>query len=210
MHSSCAWGPFGQLVKNNYMTDSETDTKTSGLLAVDEYDIDILKYIGGSIMHSIRDRNKPSGKQTHKTAAMHDILNCLESDNKTDITQMSLTRMLDRGSQTYLKQKAVDLFVQLECHFHQLKGEQMASGDVFSKKCIDDKDVTECFYQLCCGSLAGDADKEHALNLIIKLFFKIRMHHSCRQLMEAHRRKQNLSKKRKRVLGKNWKQPVAA
>ena len=91
----------------------------------------------------------------------------------------------------------------MENTFPQLKPDQVISGKLFLHQWYNNKGIIVCFYELCYNSQAEDDDKEFVFSEVLKLFYKIRIHHICRIFMENYRNKQNLTKKQKSLVEKS-------
>ena len=154
-----------KLIQLNYKNAQDSSTASTSAATTDnvqvtETDRDILHYIGGSIIHSIKKKispNQPS-KESH-----HDILQCfICTDKPAAVNQKkTLTELFDRGGLTYVKPSVVDFLEHLERNFRDTFDTVSSSctGDAFVKQCLNNQVLTSTFYQLCYDCEADDIDK---------------------------------------------------
>ena len=180
---------FKKLVNLTYRNSQHTVPNTP-MTKITDSEKDILHFIGGSIIHKIENKLHRQGK-SQKTC-MH-ILQSFKSQEKDT---KSLTAVHDRGGLTYVK-KTFTTF--LEFAEHQFRSSSKFSTESFLHACRHNSALTSAFYDMIedCEDEEGDIQKHNVLEKILILFFKIRVHHKCRRMMDEHRAEQKISKKQK-------------
>lgn len=175
---------FTRLKAENYVSgDACEPTRT-----VSSEEKDILHYIGGSIVHSLRAQVKD--EDLDRLA----VIKCLSSDKPPSGTGRSLTSLYDRGGLTYVRNEVVTCLVRSEENFRLY-----CNADRFLATSISDKLITSEFYKCTYNSLATEKAKEDILQRLLKQFFKIRIHHKCKRYMDKYRLESKLSSKQKGI-----------
>lgn len=124
------------------------------------------------------------------------------SATNTTANARTLTAVLDRGGLTKLNGNTCQMFLTLEHTFRSLFGDESkvnASFATYFDKCCQQETVSSCFYDLLCRTDSTDSLKEKILKDIIHLYFKVRMHHKCKIIMDSYRRKTKTTKKSKGI-----------
>ena len=148
---------------------------------------DIISYVGGSVVKKLM-----AAKYTNRSIVQ--LLACQSDDPCA--AHISLTKIKDRGGLTYIKQSAFELFKKMEIVFRSLA---TVKGEVdklkFESMC---RSSLEDDFLFCIIEGGDELPTESVLfcvlNHIIRLFFKIRMHHRCKVTLEKIS-KDNIKKK---------------
>ena len=160
---------------------------SSRVISPDE--IDVVSYIGGFVICKLKQRNKLGMGYTM-------ILEAMESEEEPN--PKTLVAAKSRGRLINLNKDGQSLFLELECIFRDLYSLFIANVSVseYTEKCISNDIVQNCFHSAT-HSMENVKFKDSVLSGIIKLFFKIRVHHKCRCIVEKLRNKKLDSKKEK-------------
>ena len=121
------------------------------------------------------------------------IVKALESEEPPQ--PRTLVAAKSRGKLINLCKDGQYIFVELERVFRLLFPSSVinVSFSVYSDKCISNGIIQDCFHNLT-HNLIND-HKEKVLLDIIFLFFKVRVHHKCKCIIEQMRNKKHTSKK---------------
>ncbi|XP_055896729.1 uncharacterized protein LOC129928112 isoform X2 [Biomphalaria glabrata] len=190
---------FEILVENYYC---EPQTKKEGQKSVEiKYqDKDILDYIGGCILFKIKNQVGRLNETDVKKHIKLNIINVLVENDSEKSESCSLTNVLNRGSLIHIRSDLSTFFVKIESIFRIIfpnPVESFFSLESFIKRCLDTNDIVKCFFDSCNHSLAEHSEKMFILKLILKLFFKIRVHRKCKLFLEKYRKQKQISSKEK-------------
>jgi hypothetical protein len=155
---------------------------------------DITSYVGGSVIYKL-ERRAPAESQERQ------ILRTFISASEPEET--SLLAAKSRGKLTNITNDAKKMFIELEQVFRDIFPtftENMSYPD-YMKACCDNTVIQDCFYSGSY-SVSNSDVKDKVLLDVIKLYFKIRVHHRCRTVIEAVRAKSKISSKDKSLRSK--------
>ena len=197
---------FEQAVKRNYSSTANTKDSIaeSEEPPLENTDKEILHYIGGSIVHSLKQKCLRANKQN--TQSHMETLDCLlASEHPTETsTSATLTQLFDRGGLSYIRESVLSVLELLEIRFRTQVASSQSTRRQFVRDSLEDRVLSSKFYNICYGGQAEDKTKEQVLQEFIKLFFKIRIHNKCKFFMDEYRNKHHLQSKKK-SLRKNLK-----
>lgn len=155
-----------------------------------------IKYIGGCIVRKMKERVWRLPKNSYrelKLECLEDM--CLEREH----TEGDMTSLLDRGGLTYIKPEMVEMF----CRMEELFREKAGSGDVvkqcnsadFVRAGSNHRHIGDAF----CGTMCMHDSQviSDVLENCLVLFFKIRIHHRLKIIMDRRRFQENTSRKEK-------------
>ncbi|XP_055889512.1 uncharacterized protein LOC129926915 [Biomphalaria glabrata] len=163
-----------------------------------------INYIGGCIVKKIKRKVMRSAKTETRDKKLY-CLSLLVCQSQEETVENQMTFLLDRGGLTYIKSKVANLLYEAETTFQdmvgakdQLKLRNISVSD-FLQKCLDNQLITSAFYGLINdgNKIVNDEIMGEILDTIIILFFKIRMHHKLKVLMDSIRKQENKSRKEK-------------
>ena len=200
---------FEQTVKRNY--NSTANTKDSIAESeeppLENTDKEILHYIGGSIVHSLKQKYLRANKQN--TQSHMETLDCLlASEHPTETsttsehptqtsTSATLTQLFDREGLSYIRESVLSVLELLEIRFRTQVASSQSTRRQFVRDSLEDRVLSSKFYNICYGGQAEEKTKEEVLQEFIKLFFKIRIHNKCKFFMDEYRNKHRLQSKKK-------------
>ena len=157
---------FEKMVHNNYDTLAlQVDESIS--CDVSQEEVDIVEYIGGFVIHSLKKKANKTADTDEKahmllclsrlTLSSDRVSDSVTSTASTSVSaRKSLTQVLDRGGLTQIKPNVVQMFVELESIFRKcFTGEkQFLSSDLYISKCSQilsplacTKNCTVCMHQ---------------------------------------------------------------
>lgn len=168
---------------------SSTDSSKSGLSPAEE---DIAHYIGGFVCCKLKQR---SSDDSYK-----DVVRALVSSDEP--AKCTLLAAKSRGGLLHLTQDAKCVFVQFEEVFRLVFPPSSVKLDVgkYAKACLDNEVVQNCFHSLT--SSLDSAMKDKVFCDIISLYFKVRVHRQCKNIVEQVHCKKHDSKKAKALRSK--------
>ena len=174
------------------------------------FDRKIVKYVGGCCVGKIQKQMRRHGDHDIKleTFMCLDLLIEDRQDKTDDMTDRSdssrvrgrpedrqltgdMTEDLDRGGLTKVTQEAWEMFLSMENVFRDVTGASnfgaFNTESEFARRC--DSDVSSSFFNIIGSDETASAAVsrqvlEDTFDRIIKLYFKIRINHKCKQLME--------------------------
>lgn len=162
-----------------------------------------VSYIGGCIIKKIKQRMICSPKTEVQDKKMHclSLLVC----SKKDTVQNQMTLQLDRGGLTYIKPGVAKLFFEAETTFQDMVGgkDELKVKSIcvsnFLQRCLSNQIITSSFYEAVneCNNTVKEDIIGEILDTILILFFKIRIHHKLKVVMDSIRKQENKSKKEK-------------
>lgn len=121
------------------------------------------------------------------------VVNCLLKDRASvESEHVSMTSMLDRGGLTYVKSGLVTTFICMEEWFRCAK-----TRKEFTSGCLNNPSIISSYYDATYSCPASEDDKECILQQCLKLFYKIRVHHKCKMMMDKYRLQNQISSKKR-------------
>lgn len=132
-------------------------------------------------------------------------LSLLVCQSQEETVENQMTFLLDRGCLTYIKTKVANLLYEAETTFQDMVGAKdelkLRNNCVseFLQKCLDNQLITSAFYDIINegNKKVNDDILREILDNIVILFFKIRMHHKLKVLMDSIRKQEKKSSKEK-------------
>ncbi|KAK7481947.1 hypothetical protein BaRGS_00026855 [Batillaria attramentaria] len=185
---------FEHLKTINYgQTAAATDSKPDSVTSEER---DILQYIGGSIVCSIK--NKLTASSHDQEGKLLLIASLCGEKPSQEGSSASLTSLLDRGGLTYVKPGVIQCMEMMEMEFRR-HGNNVSAREKFMGACMNNQDLTSTFYSCTYKCLATEEEREDIFENMLRLFFKIRIHHQCKVFMDKYRAKNQLSSKQKGI-----------
>ena len=122
------------------------------------------------------------------------ILNNLVSDEVPE--EGTLLHAKSRGKLTNLTSDSKGLFVELEQVFRDTFPTVTAKIDAadYETACYKNQVIQDCFFSSA-SELDNVSVKDKVLSKIIQLYFKIRIHHKCKIILDSIRAKTKMSNK---------------
>jgi hypothetical protein len=167
------------------MLDRKWPLATIGIettISIDGKESDVLTYIGGCIAKKLHNKYGNGDKQEYI-----DFLTC--NADSPCAASSNMTKTLDRGGLTYIKQTTLILFKKMEFHFKRVTNDHKknVSKDDFVETCC--QSIEREFMSLLCesGNPIDDDLAYSVLRDVVSKFFRIRIHHRCKILMEKHK-----------------------
>ncbi|XP_076447573.1 uncharacterized protein LOC143284615 [Babylonia areolata] len=194
---------FQRLVSDCYCnrkSDCEPDT------FIPEEEKTVIRYVAGSVIKKIKQKLWRLQKNHHIDEQIECLNNLtLHSGEEEGCSQSAtdMTKLLDRGGLTYVKPNISEMFCTVEVVFRQLAGTgndvKEVSVNSFVAACLESTDVTERYYDTLyqCGQSLSTKIAGDVLIHILDLFFRIRIHHKMKIMMDKVRYELNLKKKQK-------------
>ena len=187
---------FHKLLDKNFQKKSNTSSKK--LESVSQKDIEIVAYIGGSLICSLK-KNK---KNKHILQLIEHFKLKQEFDDNEELNLPSYTQLiqtLDRGGLQYPSEQAQTFFMSLESKILEVCGDSSlnncSKGD-FITICSEDSEVREK-YNIVLDDEDFDELKNDLFVKFVKGYFNVRVHHECKMFMERYRNRKALSKHQK-------------
>ena len=155
---------------------------------------DILHYIGGSIINSLKNSLTLNEEQEGQIAVVDSL--ATKKAPKDIGFERSMTSLLDRGGLTYIKPGMAGCMAHLEEQFREM---HWGNREDFQTRCLNNAVLISEYYTATYSCLASEDDKEYILLRILKLFYKIRIHHKCKMLIDNYRFQRQVSSKKKGI-----------
>ena len=153
---------------------------------ITEAESDIAHYIGGFVIHALKRKTK----DVTELEVIETFLTCAETSSVT------LAAAVSRGGLVQLAKEGKSLFVELEQVFRDLFPTYATSVDVqtFASACYNNEVIQDCFSSITyqCHNIK---EQETVFGNLISLYFKVRVHHRCRNIVENLRRETKSSHK---------------
>ena len=164
----------------------ERKSSTVPDITFDTADCEILSYIGGSIVHKLHAKYGKGPQQQF-------IDRLKTSSNDYSSSFSNLIRAKDRGGLTFITKKAEQLFCGMEKIFRQL----LRYDTIHASKTMYLKSCFQTLRTIYLDSITIDGqpldqqehDASNTFHDIAVLFFKIRIHHRCKILIEQFKSK---------------------
>lgn len=170
--------------------DSTASVSPAAPLTAEE--VDITHYIGGFVVRQLKKRNSGSGYR--------DVIDTIISSDDPD--SHTLLAVKSRGGLLNLTTDGKALFAELEHIFRELFPPQTVhlsvskySGAV-TANCV----VQDCYHNS--SASVDSSQKDKVLMDIIALYFKVRVHHKCKLIVEKVRNKKRDATKEKALRSK--------
>jgi len=146
--------------------------------ALNTRDRQILFYVGGCIVHKLSTRYKLHPEKL-------ECIMYLRDDSNSTCSAASFTKLKSRGGLVFLKDGVLQFFELLECTFVSLFNvSHDLSVSVIHAKMISA--VEQDFMKYMSDLQTSDDVVGMILRDIVRLFYKIRIHHRCKIIMEQH------------------------
>lgn len=127
------------------------------------------------------------------------MLECLDLMTCESESEAGMTTLLTRGGLTHVKPEIAEMFYITESMFLQLAGSgsefRQISLTHFVSSALGNRSVTSCLDQ--CLSEQESSVKEALLVKVLELYFKIRIHHKIKCLMDKINLDEKTAKKAK-------------
>ena len=167
-------------------------------VVISEDELDIIQYIGGSIVRKVRQRaiNMSNHDERRKVTEM---VNDMASRDSTDVQQQDMIGILNGGGLSRPCPNMEYAFCSMEATFRRIfpMSSTVLKEDDFSRACVEDEQITCGYYESVCEVDCDDRLKEKVLRIILSLFFRIRSHHNCRKIIDQHKHDKNVAGKAK-------------
>ena len=164
-------------------TKSETVHPTTSVITAEERDI--AHYIGGAVVSKLKH------KCTDDESCIYHKLISEEAPK-----QGTLLHAKSRGKLTNLTADSKCLFVEMEQLFRDTFPTTAATINAadFQVACYKNQVIQDCFFSSV-SELDNTSSKEKVISKIIQLYFKIRIHHNCKIILDSVRSKNKKSNK---------------
>ncbi len=182
---------FADMLETTAVPASSATSSTSPAMTPAEEDI--AHYIGGFVCCKLRQRNSEN--------LYRDLVNSLH--NSEEPAESTLLFAKTRGGLLNLTEDAKCIFVQFEEVFRHLFPPSSVQLDIgtYFKACLDNDTVQNCFHSSTHSS-TDIGTKDKVLSNMISLYFKVRVHRQCRNVLEKVRSMKHDSKKEKSLRSK--------
>lgn len=178
---------FDMMIHEAY--DENISVSDSAATEIHESETDIVKYVGGAVVNKIKQRVWRLKRSTYKEEKLRclEALACAPQSNSADTPDM--TSLLDRGGLTYIKPNILQMFLAMEQLFRQTAASVSTDkAQDFTSKCMNTNAVSTCFYDTLYEFELSENVQEDTLQNILHLYFKIRIHHKLKLMMDTRRR----------------------
>ncbi len=150
-------------------------------------EVDIAHYIGGFVVKRLKQRSRQSELEVLETFV----------DSAPDFVQAkTLLAAKSYGQLTKLTQEEECMFFELEQVFRDICSVSVPHMNInqYKAQCLGNEVIQNCFYSSSY-HLEHSAAKDIVLSGIISLYFKVRVHHKCRTIVDRLRAKRKVSSK---------------
>lgn len=147
---------------------------------------DIAHYIGGCVISKLQKRSRTDGER--------EILSQFVSEAAPE--EGTLLDSKSRGKLTNVTKDTKTMFVEMEQVFRDIfpHTDKGVSEIQYKDVCYKNQVIQDCYFSSV-HSIDSISDKEKVLSDILHLFFKIRVHHKCKIIIDAIRSKAKVSSK---------------
>lgn len=147
---------------------------------------DIAHYIGGCVISKLRKRSRTDGER--------EVLSFFVSEEAPE--EGTLVNVKSRGRLTNITKDTESMFVELEQVFRDIfpHSDKSVSEMQYKDVCYKNQVIQDCFFNSV-HSVESTSDKEKIFSKILHLFFKIRVHHKCKIIIDKVRSKSKVSSK---------------
>ncbi|XP_025097062.1 uncharacterized protein LOC112565662 [Pomacea canaliculata] len=177
---------FECLLNKNYLVIASSTNIDNINEELSEDILDIVNYIGGSIITKMKQRLQRGRENSSK----EEQLLCLAHLTQEDDGVHSLTSTLNRGGLVFLKPATKYFFHLLEkktLEVFTLESVERCRLVDFQTMCSQDSVIASAFSGLTYEAESAEDNKEAVFEGIVRLYFKVRVHHECRQYMEKQK-----------------------
>ena len=155
-------------------------------------ELDIVHYIGGFVVSKLKKRSRVS--------EYREVIETMISSSEPEPGTLLAVR--SRGGLINLTQDGKSLFVELEQVFRELFPPLTLNIALsqFSRAVLSNQVVQDCFHNSTAG--IDCSHKENVVSDIVALYFKVRVHHKCKTIIEKVRSKKRDATKEKALRSK--------
>ena len=176
----------------------EEKPKHMDTVSISDYDIDIVEYIAGFVLHRIRQKAQRLQTSVEKTATL-ELIGCMIR-NAEDATS-TLIKCQQRGGLLSVISDMLLIFKKFEIMFRQLTHQNRITTEIplqnLVEAAVNDINLLQ-IYSACTNHVSANAVHKKAIYHELALTYcMVRVNGFCRQTMEKFRQRQNVCRRTK-------------